>query len=511
MRYLRNILFVYIVSKFIKNNKDIVFNDLNFRRLDFTNYRQIKTFIFKENFHELKNKYVQNFDFLNYSKDLGGKIGINLSKISIIHWFYLNKNKAGYPWTDDLTSRRLINILYNYEFINSSSNEGETRLLNKIILIHIHRSILNFKLKTIDEVSTYDLIAIILSFFILKKNNEKNIDFLFYVIDKQIDRLGVHKSYNILQHAKFLNNIYELKNIFLYYNHSASTRIDSVLIKMNSILNEYFHLDGSIPLFNGANNNYTKLIYNSLNKEEYLKSRSFYDVNNGIAFFSNKNTKLFFDVVQPVKSRLSSNLSAGTLAFEFSCSNEKIITNCGASESLGKNPEYLKYSAAHSTIILQNTNISEIKENNPPIKFPQSVTFEKDQVDYKTIFEGSHNGYQKKFDKIIKRKLTIFNNEGKIYGEDAIISIKNKSSRIIYHIRFHLMPGIIFNFTNNKKNIILKSKLNNMWLFKSDVELVVEDSILVDNNKTIPSKQIVIKGVTNTNKLVKKWSLEKIQ
>ena len=31
-------------------------------------------------------------------------------------------------------------------------------------------------------------------------------------------------------------------------------------------------------------------------------------------------------------------------------------------ENFGKNPEYLRYSAAHSTIILQNTNISEIKK-----------------------------------------------------------------------------------------------------------------------------------------------------
>ena len=38
-----------------------------------------------------------------------------------------------------------------------------------------------------------------------------------------------------------------------------------------------------------------------------------------------------------------------------------------------------------------------------------------------------------------------------------------------------------------------------MWLFKSDTELIVEDSIIVDNNTTIPTKQIVIKGVT-TNK-----------
>ena len=59
-------------------------------------------------------------------------------------------------------------------------------------------------------------------------------------------------------------------------------------MKMNSILNEYFHTDGSIPLFNGANNNYTKIIYESLNKDEYLKSRSFSNTKNGLAFFQIK-------------------------------------------------------------------------------------------------------------------------------------------------------------------------------------------------------------------------------
>ena len=72
------------------------------------------------------------------------------------------------------------------------------------------------------------------------------------------------------------------------------------------------------------------------------------------------------------------------------------------------------------------------------------------------------------------------------------------------------IKDILINFTNNKKNIILKSKLNNMYIFKSDAELIIEDSILVDKNVTIPTKQIVIKGITNNNKQIKKWSIEKI-
>ena len=42
------------------------------------------------------------------------------------------------------------------------------------------------------------------------------------------------------------------------------------------------------------------------------------------------------------------------------------------------------------------------------------------------------------------------------------------------------------------------------------MELIVEDSILVDKNITKPTKQIVIKGIITDKKTIKKWSLEKI-
>ena len=119
------------------------------------------------------------------------------------------------------------------------------------------------------------------------------------------------------------------------------------------------------------------------------------------------------------------------------------------------------------------------------------------------------SGYARKFKKIVKRTLFIDNDNNKIRGEDAIISLQNNNHRIIYHIRFHLVDGVSYNFTNSKKNVILKTKSKNIWIFKSDIELVIEDSIYVDNNKTIPTKQIVIKGVINNIKQTRKWSLEK--
>ncbi len=509
MKSIKKFFFVNLL-KFTKIKNNISFKNLNFRNLDFTNYNQIRSFIFKKNFYQHNNKYVESFDFLNYSKNLGGEIGINLSRKSIFAWFKINKNKMNYPWSQDLTSKRLRNLLYNYEFINSSSNINESKMLNKIIYIHMRRVMYDFNNKKINQITSFDIISYLLSYKILKNKFFEEIDFIELVVLNKIDSLSVHKSYNIIEHAKFLNNLNEMKAIYLFFDKKISNKIEEIIVKMTSVLNQYFHLDGSIPLFNGSNNNYTKIIYESLNKEEYLIKREFENAKNGIAFYANKNKKVFFDVVQPNDNFISKELSAGTLSFEFSGNGEKIITNCGASESLGANPEYLRYSAAHSTIILQNTNISEIKSQNPHIKYPQSVKFISDKVAGNIIFEGSHNGYVKRFKKIIKRKLIIHRSECKISGEDSIISIKDMNLKIIYHIRFHLMDGFSYNFTNNKKNIILKSKFKNMWLFKSDSELSVEDSILVDNNTTNPTKQIVIKGVVTNKKLFKMWSLEKI-
>ena len=119
-------IFLLITSK-LNSKKNLSYLDLNFRKIDFTNYQQIKSFIFKENFYLSNNKNIHSFDFLNFSNKLGGKMGINLSKKAIFGWYKLNKNKLGFPWVEDLSSKRLINLLYNYEYINSALKEKDKK------------------------------------------------------------------------------------------------------------------------------------------------------------------------------------------------------------------------------------------------------------------------------------------------------------------------------------------------------------------------------------------------
>ena len=215
-------------------------------------------------------------------------------------------------------------------------------------------------------------------------------------------------------------------------------------------------------------------------------------------------------MVQPSNLGFHKDLSAGSLAIEISSYGEKIITNCGGSEIGGKNPAYLKYSAAHSTIILDNTNISEINENRLNRNFLKKVNIETKDNENLLVLSGTHNGYLTNYKKICKRTLSISKTKDLFKGEDTIISTKSIIEKNVYHIRFHLMPEISTTITENKKNIIIKTKKGNIWMFKSNKEMVIEKSIFVKNDIANETTQIVINGITSKLNTKVEWSLEKI-
>ena len=48
-----------------------------------------------------------------------------------------------------------------------------------------------------------------------------------------------------------------------------------------------------------------------------------------------------------------------------------------------------------------------------------------------------------------------------------------------------------------------------MWIFKSNKDLVLEESVFIDKNDVKETKQIVIKGITKKNREKIQWTLLK--
>ena len=492
-----------------KNYKN--FKDLNFKQNDFINYKVIKYYILKDNFvNNINTPEIHTFNFLWFYQKLGGKNGMELSKKNIFLWFKKFKYNKNFTWTTDHASKRFINLVYSYDFICSISNQKEITQINKILNFHIKRINFEINLKQPRDISSSDVLALVLiecCKVSLNKNINKKIENLISI---QIDENSMHKSYNILEHAKFLNNLIEIRNIFLFFNIEASQILKNNILAMSSVLKTYQHTDTSLPLFNGCNNNHNNAIEKILEKEQFVKTQTFTKLKNGIAVYKDLKKILFFDVVQPSTFAIHKDLGAGSLAIEISAYGEKIITNCGGSEVGGKNPAYLKYSAAHSTIILDNTNVSEIKEFGFSKDFVKKVNFETKNDGNSLFLSGTHNGYLMNYKKICKRTLSISKNRELLKGEDTIISTQSIIKKNVFHIRFHLMPEISTTITENKKNVIIKTKKNNIWMFRSNKEMLIEKSIFVRDDIANETKQIVISGITSALNTKVEWSLEKI-
>ena len=520
---------IIVILNFLLNNnfflkykfktiKIVNFDNFDFLNFSFENHEDLKNILFSKHyfsrrFYDEKSINYHTFAWLNTAKKLGGAKIISLSKKHIINWQKKKYSSFSYVWNETIISKRLLNLVYNYGFYATSATEKEQDFFKFIILKNY--LILKFKaffLKDRHEQPVEVYKALLLLNSINNFKVDKIIEQISNQITYQINSSGLHKSINPSTQAEFINELYEIKNICLYFKIKIPRTIEYHIMNMSSVLKSLFHKDYTIALFNGSNNaNYEQLI-KITNLYKDIKPKNLGEEKNGLIVFDHKRMKVFFDVTIPSSKLLSHNLHSGTLSFEMSYDKEKIITNCGSIEKrVGRRPEYLRLSAAHSTIIINNTNISELVEKKSYKRIPKNVIFNKKEDDRKNIWESSHDGYRDNFKKIVKRKLTISKKNSSIIGKDSIISIGINQKKIPYNIRFHLTPSCSCILTNNKKAVLIKTKLNNSWIFNSESKLTLEDSIYIyDGKRIFKTKQIVISGFISSAKNIENWSISKL-
>ena len=499
-----------------KLKKDII--DFNFTNISFENTSLSKKIFFSKNnlsyneYNEASLEY-HSFNWLNIAKQIGGAESIIISRNHIFNWQKKSYGFTTFIWNNEIIAKRLINLIYYYEFYALSANLKEKNKLLKLIAKNYF--VLNFIIsskKIVNDQSIEIQKSLLLFRLIFNFDSRKIITSIKQHILKNVNKNGVHVSMNPCYHAEYINNLYEIKNILLFFKKQLPEEIEFQILNMTSSLIKFFHKDNSIALFNGSNNaNFNKIKkISELSKD--IKAKNLQNINDGIAIYENNNYKILFDVAKPSVKLISQHLHAGTLSFELSSNKEKIITNCGSIEKRGvKKLDYLRFSAAHSTIVLNNTNICELGDKKSYKRVPENVLFSHSNNNEFLIWNGTHDGYKKNFQKLISRKLFINKNDFIIMGEDSIISTKISNKNVLYDIRFHLTSECKASLTRGKTSILIVTKLNNSFIFESESNLSLNESVYVyDGKKIEKTTQIVISGFTNSFKKTIKWEIKKL-
>lgn len=199
-------------------------------------------------------------------------------------------------------------------------------------------------------------------------------------------------------------------------------------------------------------------------------------------------TVLVLDAAPPPPQKIAEQGSASTLAFELSDGSQRLVVNCGGPGPLPADlprelVEGLRTTAAHSTLVLADTNSTNILADGTLGKGVEDVTIDRSDDNDASRLEAAHDGYVRSFGLIHKRSLMLGNDGKELRGADQLIAKGRRKIREAapYAVRFHLAPGVEATITADGMGAILRSRGAPPWNFRCrGGNLGQEESIWID-------------------------------
>jgi len=306
--------------------------------------------------------------------------------------------------------------------------------------------------------------------------------------------------------------------------HPVPQPLNKAIKTMIPLLKNLLHGDGKLALFNGASEENAQDIAAifSYADQDTKDTPDIAAQESGIRRLCQGSLRAFMDVGPPPEEEVSQQGHAGALSFELSDGPQRIIVNCGAAHSLPDLPDtdlhrLSRSTAAHSTVILNDTNSSEIRKDGFIGAGPTMVSCHETSVGGHRLLEASHDGYVAQFGVSHHRTLYMNDLGNDVRGED-ILALKNKTGQRRsflphYDVRFHLHPDITVIRQDARDRVLLRLPAGQYWQFQfSGGQLSLEESLyLGERPKLQKCRQIVLSGRAERPKTVIKWALHRLE
>lgn len=198
---------------------------------------------------------------------------------------------------------------------------------------------------------------------------------------------------------------------------------------------------------------------------------------------------------------------AGALSFELSHGRERIIVNCGAYRGPRSNWTRVgRASAAHSVLVVADTNATEVREDNATNRAPMTVSCERAEHEGQQWISATHDGYRERFGIIYTRELFLTPDGDDLRGEDRLVGRPGAT----FAVRFHLHPSVEASLAEGGSVALLRLPSGSRWRLRAaGAEMSFGESIYLGSGEARKTQQVVLSGTAAPGGTTVRWAMRR--
>jgi len=405
-------------------------------------------------------------------------------------------------WRADVVARRLTNWLRHYAFVGRGAEDGfGTMLLDSMArqARHLARFAGGAPMGASRISAAKGLIYAGACLPDGKKHLREGLKLLDAELVRQILPDGGHIQRNPLLQLSVLRDLVDIRAVLTEARQESPRALPSAIDRMAPMLRFFRHGDGGLALFNGSDESDTFLDDLVLSEADAPGRPPNNARHVGFQRLANGKTLVLVDTGLPPPSGFDEGAHAGTLSFEMSVGEQRLIVNCGAMAA--RDPGWRagqRATAAHSTLIVADTNSSEVLASGGLGRRPSAVPCSRNEADGAIWMDAKHDGYAANFGLTHQRRLYLAADGADLRGEDRLTGARKGQP---FAVRFHLHPDIDLSAPSLGKDgaiVELRPPTGRAWrLQAAGGEVSIEDSVYLGHASGVAeTRQIVVRGTT---------------
>jgi uncharacterized heparinase superfamily protein len=283
--------------------------------------------------------------------------------------------------------------------------------------------------------------------------------------------------------------------------------LQSAIDRAAPMLRFFRHGDARFALFNGSDEETAERIDLVLARADAKGRAPLSAPHSGFQRLQAGRTLVLSDAGAPPPRGFDGAAHAGILSFEMSYARERLVVNCGGYD--GANAQWraaARTTAAHSTLIVADTNAGELRAEGGFARAPRLIACERAEDDGAQWFEASHDAYESSFGLIHARQLFLAADGDDLRGEDRLTGRAGQA----FAIRFHLHPLVQASLTQEGSTVLLRLPSGTGFRLRAQGAVMsLAESVYLGGGEPRKSQQVVLDGHVGSGGATVKWALRR--